>query len=360
MPDELPRVDPDRLRDTVKNVFGHLNGAVTSALISLGDSLGLYRALAEAGAVTSGELAERSGTQERWVREWLYNQAAAGILEHDGEGRFSLSPEGACVLAFEDHPAFSGGMFSQLPGQMAVAPQLHGSFRTGLGLPYDALGPEGARGVERGFAPWVKNFLVPVGVPAVEGLRERLEAGARVADVGCGGGAALIELARAFPNSEFHGYELSRHALERAAANREAAGVSNVAFHHVDDEPLPEDGSFDVVLTFDCLHDMAHPQRVMEGIRRAIADDGVWWIADIKSYPTFEENLAENPMAGMMYGFSVLTCMSSALSEPGGEGLGTLGFHAELAREMTAAAGFTRFRELELEHPVNAFYAVQP
>lgn len=352
------KLDPDRLRDFARLTFSQMNGAVTSALIYLGDALGLYRALAE-GPATSEELAQRSGLHERWVREWLFNQAAASLVESD-DGRFWLTAEAEVVLANEDHPAFAGGTFSQMPGMMRVLEPLQESFRTGLGLDYDALGAEGAAGVERGFAPWVKTFLVPVGVPAVPGLEDRLTSGAKVADVGCGGGAALIELAKAFPTSEFHGYELSRHALERAARNKEAAAADNVAFHHVIDDPLPSDGRFDAVLTFDCLHDMAHPDRVMDEIRRAIADDGVWWIADIKSHGSFEENVAENPMASMMYGFSVLTCMSSAMSEPGGLGLGTLGFHEERARDMTEAAGFTRFERVAIDHPINAFYAVRP
>lgn len=336
-----------------------MNGAVTAALIQLGDALGLYRGLADGGPATSAELASRTGLHERWVREWLYNQAAAGLIEHEDE-RFGLSPEGEAVLADEDHPAFAGGTFSQLPAMMRVLEPLRESFRTGIGLDYDALGPEGAAGVERGFAPWVKTFLVPVGVKAVPGLRDRLEAGARVADIGCGAGAALIELARSFPKSEFHGYELSQHALDRAAANVAAAELANVAFHHVRHDALPADGRYDVALTFDCLHDMAHPDRVMAQIRSALHDDGLWWIADIKSHPTFEENVAENPMASMMYGFSVLTCMSSAMSESDGLGLGTLGFHEQRAREMTAAAGFSRFERLAIDHPINAFYVVRP
>ena len=362
------RVDPERLRETARQIFGHLEGAVTAALISLGDALGLYRALADAGAdagadgaaVTPAELAARTGTKERWVREWLYNQAAAGLLETHAGGRFAISPEAAAVLADETHPAFGAGMFSQLPRQLALAGELEASFKSGVGLPYDAFGPEGARGVERGFAPWVRNFLVPLGVSAVAGLRERLTAGAQVADVGCGAGVALIELARAFPKSRFHGYELSRHAIARAEKNRAQEGLRNLHFHHVDEQPLPDDARFDAVLSFDCLHDMTQPARVMAAVRRALSPSGVWWIADIKSYPSFEENIAENPMAAMMYGFSVLTCMSSALAEEGGAGLGTLGLHEELLRKMTRDAGFTKFKKLEIEHPVNAFYEVRP
>jgi len=353
-------LDAEKLKEYAKRVFGALGGAMTSTMIYLGDRMGLYKALAESGPITSEALAERTGLAERWVREWLYQQGAAGVLDYQGNGRFELSPEGRAVLADERHPAFGAGFFSHLPQSLAAAEQLPESFRTGIGLPYDALGPEGARGVERGVAPWFRALLVPLVLPLVEGVVEKLRRGARVADVGCGTGVAVIEMARAFPASEFHGYDISLHALWRAEENRSEAGLENVQFHDVRKEPLPGDASFDFIVTFDCLHDMAHPGEVMAQIRRAIAPDGIWLIADIKSHATYEENVERNPMAPMMYGSSVLTCMSSALSEPGGLGLGTLGFHPELARQMVEDAGFTRFERLELRHPVNAFYVVRP
>jgi len=353
-------VDPEKLRDFARRLFGHLNGAVTSALVYLGDELGLYRALAEGGPQTSAELAGRTGLDERWVREWLYNQGAAGLLEAGAGERFALSAEGRAVLAEEAHPAFGAGMFSQLPKTLAVVERLRESFRTGLGLPYDAFGPEGARGVERGFAPWVRRFLVPALIRRVPGLEARLAEGARVADVGCGAGVALLVLAEAFPKAELHGYELSRFALARAEENRARAGAANLRFHDVREEPLPEDGRFDLVLSLDCLHDMTDPARVARSIRRSLAQGGVWLIADIKSYPSYAENVAQNPMASLMYGFSVLTCMSSALSEPGGAGLGTLGLHEAHARELAAQAGFASLRRLEIEHPINAFYEARP
>lgn len=355
----MSRLDPDRLRDFSRRLFGHLTGAVTSALVYLGDELGLYRALAE-GPASSAELAARAGLDERWVREWLYNQAAAGLLEAEPGERFGLSPEGRAVLADESHPAFGAGMFTQLPGTLGAVSRLRESFRTGIGLPYDAFGPEGARGIERGFAPWLRSFLVPAVIGRVAGLRERLAAGGRVADVGCGAGAALLLLAEAFPAAELHGYELSQHALARAEENRRRAGRANVRFHAVPGDPLPEDARFDLVLSFDCLHDMTRPADVAASIRRALRDDGVWLIADIKAHPSFAENVAQNPMASLMYGFSVLTCMSSALAEPGGAGLGTLGLPEPRARELALAAGFARFERLDVEHPVNAFYVVRP
>jgi len=201
---------------------------------------------------------------------------------------------------------------------------------------------------------------VPMALPRIAGLVPVLERGARVADVGCGAGVALLEMARAFPASRFHGYEISHHALSRAENNRRAAGVDNVEFHDARREPLPGDASFHFVTTFDCLHDMTDPARATEAIRAALRDDGTWLIADIKARDGYEANVRKNPMAALMYGTSVLTCMSSALSEPGGAGLGTLGLHEDLLRQMAAEAGFTQFEVLDLGHPVNAFYVVRP
>ena len=352
-------IDADRMKETIRLVYGTMQGALTAAMVHLGDRLGLYRELSERGPATSAELAERTGLDERWLREWLRQQGAADVLQFDADERFSLSPEATAVLADEDHPAFAGGVFSQLPSTMAVLERLPEAFESGLGLPYDAFGADGARGVERGFAPWYRNFLVPVAIPRLEGVKAGLEAGASVADVGCGGGVALLVLAQAFPASRFRGYDVSRHALERAERNRLEAGVENVSFHDPREEPLPADGSLDLVLTFDCLHDMTHPADVTRAIHAALAPDGVWLIADIKAHDTFHGNVEENPMAAMMYGFSVMSCMSSALSVPGGAGLGTLGFPEAVARDMTEQAGFSRFRALDLGHPINAFYEVR-
>lgn len=353
-------MDREKFSEYAKLVFGALGGAMTAAMIHVGDSLGLYRALAGAGPLSSEELAERTGLKERWVREWLHQQGAAGILEYRGEGRFELSPEGCALLADEAHPAFGAGFFCDLPQMMARAAELPESFRSGIGQCYDEFGVEAARGVERGLAPWFRTFLVPMVLPRLEGVVSALERGIAVADVGCGAGVALIEMAKAFPASQFRGYDISRLALERAEQNLRETGVGNVSFHHAGEEPLPGDARFGLVTTFDCLHDMTDPAAVMRAIRAALTDDGLWLIADIKSHPTYEQNVERNPMAAMMYGTSVLSCMSSALSEPGGLGLGTLGLHPELARQMARDAGFTRFEALDLEHPVNAFYAVRP
>jgi 2-polyprenyl-3-methyl-5-hydroxy-6-metoxy-1,4-benzoquinol methylase len=350
----------DALRDFIKRVFDNMSGFAVSAMIYLGHHLGLYRAMIDGAAVSSDELAARTSLHERWVREWLHSQAAAGLIEYVGEGRFALSPIAALTLANEQSPAFVAGSFVSLPQTMAVLEPLRQSFVTGIGLPYDAFGPEGARGVEGMLAPWYRTMLVPIVLPQLDGVTPKLEHGATAADIGCGTGVALIEMAKAYPRSRFHGYEISVHALAAAEANARAADLSNVAFHDGRTDPLPEDASLDFVTAFDCLHDMTQPAEMMRAVRRAIKADGTWLIADINAKPSFEENLARNPMAAMMYGISVLSCLSSSLSDPGGAGLGTLGFSEPVARAMTEAAGFTRFRRHDFNNPVNAYYEVRP
>jgi 2-polyprenyl-3-methyl-5-hydroxy-6-metoxy-1,4-benzoquinol methylase len=348
------------LKAFIKRVFDNLSGLVVSGMIYLGHHLGLYRALQDGGPTTSEALAEKTNLHERWVREWLRGQAAAGLIQYDGDGRFSLSPVAALVLANEDSPAFAAGSFVAVPHQLTVLEQLLDSFRTGIGLPYDAFGAEGAKGVEGMQGAWFRTLLVPLALPRLDGVTAKLDSGATVGDIGCGTGLAVIEMAKAFPRSSFHGYDISQHALAAAEDNTRAAAVTNVRFHDAAHDPLPGDARFDLITAFDCLHDMTHPADALRAIRRSLKPDGTCFIADINAKPTFEENLAGNPMAAMMYGFSVLSCMSSSLSEPDGAGLGTLGFSEPVARQMAADAGFTRFRRIDLDNPVNAYYEVRP
>lgn len=354
-------VDPIQVGLFAYRVFSKLEGAVTSGMIHLGDKLGLYRALAAAeGPLTTAELAERTGLQERWVREWAYNQGAAEIIVVDTEERLSLSPAGVAVLGDPDHESFGAGTFHHLPQTMATLTALPDAFRTGIGLDYDAHGPDCAEGVARGFEPWMRAHLLADVVPALEGVEDKLRAGGSVIDVGCGAGGVALTLATAFPGSQVRGYDISQHALERARQRRAEGGVANVEFLDPRQSPMPTDGSADLVTTFDCLHDMTDPAGMAAAIRAAIADDGTWLLVDIKAHDTFAENVERNPMASLMYGISVLSCMSSALSAPGGAGLGTLGLSEGRAREIAGAAGFSRFRPLAVDHPINAFYEIRP
>ena len=353
-------IDIEKTKKTAEQVFGFLGGMMVAGMIYLGDRMGLYQALNGAGAVTSADLAGKTGLNERWVREWLYQQASSGLIDYRGGGQFALSPETALVLADERSPFFLAGGFCAIPEQMGLLNLLPDAFKTGKGLSYDQMGPEVNRGVERLLAPWFRTLLVPSALPKLDGVVAKLQAGAKVADIGCGSGVALIEMAKAYPRSQFHGYDIAQIPLARAAGYVKEEGLKNIILHDASVDPLAADASCDFITTFDCLHDMTRPDLVMLAIRKAIKPDGTWLIADVHGQPTFEGNLKDNPLAPVMYGFSVICCMSSALSTPDGLGLGTLGFPEPVARKMTAEAGFTRFTTKDFENPINAYYEVRP
>jgi 2-polyprenyl-3-methyl-5-hydroxy-6-metoxy-1,4-benzoquinol methylase len=266
----------------------------------------------------------------------------------------------AVVVSQPSHPAYGMGMFHRLPQTMAALNAMPDSFRTGIGHDYDSHGPEGAVGIERSFEPWNQNFLIPLVIPAVNGVVQRLTEGAKVADIGCGSGGLAILLGKTFPESKIDGFDISRFALDRAHERITAESVKNVSFFDPRDTPIADDGSYDLICTFDCIHDMTRPTDMMRTIRKALKPDGVWLLVDIKAHDTLEMNVTKNPMASLLYGISVLSCMSSAMSEPDGEGLGTLGLSASKASEMALGAGFTHFKRLDIEHSVNAFYEVRP
>jgi len=352
-------MDADQAALFAYRVWSYKQGQLVSVLLHLGDRLGLYRALDGAGPVTASELAANTGLHPRWLLEWLRGNAAAELLvSSDGE-TFELTAEGAAVLSQEESSLlFAGGVFAA-PFDPSVLDDLADAFRTGIGLPYDRLGPSGAHSTERSLGPWARLALVPTIIPALDGVANRLERGGRVVDIGCGAGVALTTLAAAYPRSTFHGYELSRHALDRAAARVEEQGLANVELFHTRAEELPADAAYDFVLTFDCLHDMTRPADTIAAIRRAIADDGTWLIKDIRCDDSWTTN-RRNPMLAMMFGFSVTTCMSSALSEPDGAGLGTVGFTTQVAERMTRDAGFTQFTVHDFDDPANLYYEVRP
>lgn len=342
-----------------ERTVGYLSGAAVSAMVHLGDQLGLYRTLAEVGPATSSQLAATAGLHERWVREWLHGQAGAGLVQHLGDGRFALTDEQAAVLADEDHQAFLAGGFGLLFSLFERWERLHASFHTGRGTPYNDLGADHAVNESRFSAPWMRANLVPVILPALDGVAAKLSSGSKVADVGCGSGRATLEMATAYPRSEFHGFDVSEVAVRYARQNLAAAGLANVTFHHADAATLPSDATFDFIMTWDCLHDMTDPTAAMRAIRGAIKPDGTWLIVDIAGQPSPEEN-HNHPLAGLLYGFSILDCLGCGTSAEDGTGLGTLGFPEPVARQMVTDAGFTRFEVRDFDNPLNAFYEVRP
>lgn len=358
-------IDPDALKMFSFAVFSKLEGAVTAGMIHLGDRLGLYQSMASRPeGDTSSSLASHLNLHERWVREWLHNQVAARIVSckdiSANDPIFFLTPEAICVLATPSHPAYGMGMFHRLPQTMNALNDMPESFRTGLGHDYDSHGPEGAVGIEKSFEPWNQNFLIPYVVPALSGVQEKLENGARVADIGCGAGGLSLLLGRTFPNSSFIGYDISQHALDRANDRLSSEGLNNVRFTDPRRESITDGEKFDLICTFDCIHDMTHPTEMMRTIRQSLKDDGTWLLVDIKAHDSLELNVLKNPMASLLYGVSVLSCMSSAMSSPDGEGLGTLGLSAAKAETMATDAGFSSFSLLPIDHSVNAFYEVRP
>lgn len=340
--------------------FQYAGGAFISAAIYLGDALGIYRAMDGVGAMSSQEVASKAGLDERFVREWLYQQVAAGILDRDGE-KFVFSPEASVVFGPEQNEANMSGMFGELPGIMKVFTEVAPTgFRTGIGGTYDSFGAEGARMIDRFLGAWNRHALVPQALPRIEGLVARLEAGAKVADVGCGGGAGPVAIGKAFPKSEVHGYDNSRHAIALFNENKAKAGVSNVKIHNSDTDPLPATPTFDFVTTLDCLHDMSRPDLAAAAIRKAIKPDGAWFIADIECGNSFEENL-QNPLAPFFYSASIAMCLQSSASTADGMKLGTVGLPEAKMRELVTNAGFSRFdRVAGLENPMNAYYVARP
>ena len=352
-------LDSDELKRYSFSVWSYKQGEMVSLMIHIGDRLGLYRAMANAGPITAAELATMTGLKERWLLEWLRGQAAARLLNYHDVDRFELPPAGAAVLADEEHSlSFAAGAFSgQTPPE--TVDKLIDAFRTGIGLSYEDLGPNAAHRTERMLGPWTRQELVPNILPALDGVVEKLQQGGVAVDVGCGGGIALFTMAQAFPNSQFHGYDPSQHAIDRCQAKADDLGLSNVHLQVAGGEALPGSPTFDFVITFDCIHDMTRPGEVIQAIRRCMKPDGTWLIKDIRSAPDFKQNM-RNPLLAMFYGFSVSACMSSALSEPDGAGLGTLGFNPEVAERMVTEGGFSRFRMHDFDDPSNLYYEVRP
>lgn len=329
----------------------------TAGAIMIGDRLGLYAAMAGAGPVTSIELAERAGVSERYVREWLFQQTAAKILEVHPPDRFELTAEAALVFASHDNPASQIGSFSSLPGRVATYESAMEAFRTGIGRPRRG----SASGIERGaLQAWSRSALVPLVLPQLGDVVQRLEAGGAVADIGCGGGAAPLAIAHAFPQSTVHGFDTWTDALDVCERLRIDACLSNVSFHHPDVRPLPTEPTYDLMLTMDVLHDLPRPDVMARAVRDAIKDDGYWFIVETEAAEDPLENIAK-PSGRFGYAASMMVCLQSSTAEPGGWGLGTFGLYEGRLRELVTEAGFTSLERVPgLVHRWNAYWVVRP
>jgi SAM-dependent methyltransferase len=331
---------------------------LTTILAVLGDRLGLFKDLAAHGPATSDELASRLGMHERYAREWLGGMASAGYLEYEpATRRFTLPPEHAPALAQEGGPVFFGGIYQELPAVTGVLDQLTVAFRAGGGVPQSAYSDQMWDGLERFTSIWFENLLTQQWLPAMPDVQAKLERGAQVADVGCGRGRALIKLAQTFPNSRYMGYDVFGPTIERATANARAAGVADrVRFAQRDvSKGLPE--PYDVITTFDVVHDAVDPVGLLRTIRQGLRTDGIYVCLDINCSEKLEDN--RGPLGALLYGFSVLYCMTTSLAG-GGMGLGTLGFHEAKVRELCAEAGFSQVRRVPFDNPFNTLYEIRP
>jgi SAM-dependent methyltransferase len=330
----------------------------TTVMAGIGDRLGLFAALAQEGPASSTELALRANTNERYTREWLGAMGSAGYLDYDPTTAcFSLPPEHVPVLAQEAGPMFFGGVHQMLLGMVTPINLLIQAFRDGGGVPQSAYGDNMWDGLERFTAGWFENLLVQQWIPAMPDLDAKLRVGAFVADIGCGRGRASIKLAQTYPTSCFVGYDVFGPTIARATANAECAGVADrVRFQELDaSKGIPE--QYDVITTFDVIHDAVDPRGLLRAIRAGLRPDGIYVCLDINASHRLEENAG--PLRAFFYGCSNLYCMTTSLAH-GGEGLGTTGFNEATVRALCAEAGFASVRRLPLENPFNIVYEVRP
>ena len=351
------RVDTDKLMAFVFRAVEEVGATLNCALVVMGDQLGYYRDLAAHGPTTAAELAGRTGTGLPYAREWLNAQAAGGFLTYDaGAGRYELPAEHAVALADETSPAFLPGFFQIAYGTVRDATMVIEAARAGDGLGWHQHNTDVHAGCERFFRPGYTTNLVSSWLPALDGVVDKLTRGAQVADVGCGHGASTILMAQAYPRSTILGSDYHPQSIATARERASSAGVEDRARFEVADATGFSGTGFALVTMFDSLHDMGDPVGAGRHVREVIDPDGTWMIVEPAAGDRVEDNL--NPVGRAYYGFSTLLCTPASLSQPPGAALGTQAGPARI-REVTAEAGFTRFR-LVAQTPFNNVYEVRP
>lgn len=350
-------IDPDRVPQAIVDLYRVKEGEALAVLMHMGGRLGLWAALRDAAPCTSGELAAAAGLQERWLREWLHALAAAEFVQHD-RGRFALTPEIEALLADPDHPSYMPGVFGPPVSVGEIERTIEG-FRTGLGMTWEEHGEDACHVQAAMNAAKYRTYLVPEVVAALDGAAERLSRGGTIIDVGCGAGVAAGMLAAGFPAADVIGIDPSAQAIDRARADADRSGLGNIAYRQGTFDDLDRLPDADLLVTLDVLHDLPRPDRAVAAARRNLSDEGWWLVADIKSRGGLEAN-RKIPVLAYMYSTSLLYCLSSSLSEPGGAGLGALGLHPDRLEEMTSEAGFGRFTRHDFDFdPVNWYYEIR-
>ncbi len=350
-------IDMAKLDEFMGRFVGDLGAAVSASLVVIGDRLGLYRAMADGAHVSAQELAERTGTDARYVREWLSNQAAGGYVSYEEEGdEFFLTPEQSFALAQEGSPAFVPGAFQLATALTKDEEKIADAFKGGHGVGWHEHHHDLFTGTERFFRPGYAANLVEAWIPALDGVQEKLEAGARVADVGCGHGASTILMAEAFPNSEFVGFDYHDESIEHARSAAAQAGVADRAgFATAPAKSYPGEG-YDLVTMFDCLHDMGDPVGASAHVLETLAPDGTWMIVEPFAGDSLADNL--NPVGRVFYGASTLVCTPASRDQEVGLALGAQAGEARLG-DVVKEGGFTRFRRAT-ETPFNLVLEARP
>ena len=349
------QIDTDKLNEFLGRFVGDLGAAVHAGMVVIGERLGLYKALSE-GPASPSELAERTKTDPRYVREWLSSQAAGGYVTYDpAADKFSLTPEQAFTLADETSPAYLPGAFQLALGSLKSVPRIAEAFRSGAGMGWGEHDTDVFHGCEKFFRPGYVANLISSWIPALDGVQEKLAKGGRVADVGCGKGASSILMAQAFPKSQIVGFDYHVESIEAARESARRAGVTNVSFEVAKAKEY-EGGPYDFVTVFDCLHDMGDPVGAAGHVRESLAPDGTWMIVEPFAHDELKDNL--NPVGRVYYSFSTLLCTPCSRSQEVGLCLGAQAGEARM-RKVITSGGFTRFRRAT-ETPFNLVYEARP
>jgi SAM-dependent methyltransferase len=350
-------IDMDKLMAFVGQAVGEVGATLNAALVVMGDRLGYYHALADGGATTPAELAEKTSTSEHYAREWLNAQAAGGFVEYDPHtGKYLLPPEQAVALTDETSPAFLPGFYQIALGTVQHTTETIEAARSGAGIGWHEHNSDVHLGCERFFRPGYNANLIAGWLPALDDVVQKLQAGARVADIGCGHGASTILMAQAFPQSTFIGSDYHPESIETARLRAAEAGVADRVTFEVAAATKYSGSGYDLVTTFDALHDMGDPVGAAKHVRESLASDGTWMVVEPMAGDRVEDNL--NPVGRAYYGFSTLLCTPASLSQDVGLALGTQAGPARI-RDVTTAAGFTRFRTAA-ETPFNLVFEVRP
>ncbi|HZN16561.1 MAG TPA: class I SAM-dependent methyltransferase [Acidimicrobiales bacterium] len=350
-------IDESKIEEFMGKVVTELGACEGVALHRIGDQLGIWKAMAGAGALTPAQVAERASCDERYVREWLAAETAAEYIEYDeATGTFTLNDLVAAAMADEDSPMFLGGAWQLACSVFTDLPKVTAAFKTGGGVGWGEHSHDLFEGVERFFRPGYNTNLVAEWLPALDGVVEKLEAGAKVADVGCGHGASTIILAQAYPNSTFVGYDTHDASIVHARKAAAEAGVADrVTFEVAPAQSYPGTG-YDLVCFFDCLHDMGDPDGAAKHVRSTLADDGTWLLVEPYANGSLTENM--NPVGRVYYASSTLICLPASLADEGRRGLGNQ-VPDDTWAEVTQAVGFSRFRRAT-ETAFNRVFEVRP